>query len=212
MAPSVTELAGYPHGRVPREVREAQILALGEQLFVERGYDGMTMEELAARAGVTKPVIYSIVPSKAELFRRCFERAAEELADAVAAAALAHLGDLDGLVRAGQLAFFAFIQSHASAFVMLFDEDAGGRHAAHIDHIRARQARVVADVLVRQSAAAGGRPLDPRRVELAVHAVNGAAEALAHWWRAHPDVPAEDLAESLTALTLPGLRALIEGD
>ena len=73
-APTV-DIAGYRHGQVPRRIREAQVLALAEQLFAERGYQGVTMNELAARAGVTKPVIYALVRSKDELYRRCVSSA-----------------------------------------------------------------------------------------------------------------------------------------
>jgi AcrR family transcriptional regulator len=206
-----TELAGYVHGQVPREVRETQILALAEELFAERGYAGLTMNALADRAGVTKPVIYAIVRSKDELYHRCLRRAADELAAAVGAAASGHGADLEAALRAGNLAFFRFIESHVRAFAMLFADDAGAPHAVHIDGIRARQATLLTQMLSSQATAAG-QTVDNQRIELAVHAINGAAEALAHWGRAHPDIPAEDLAERLTELLLPGLRAVVLRD
>jgi AcrR family transcriptional regulator len=206
-----SDLAGYAHGQVPREVRETQILSLAEELFAQRGYAGLTMNELADRAGVTKPVIYSVVRSKDELYRRCLQRAGDELAAAVGAAAGRHGRDLEGAVRAGNLAFFRFIASHARAFGMLFADDAGAPHAVHVERIRARQAALLEQMLTRQAAAAA-HAVDGQRIELAVRAINGAAEALAHWWRSHPEVPAEDLAERLTELLLPGLRAVILGE
>jgi len=127
--PDLLPLSGYPHGRVPRRVREEQLLELGEELFAERGYEGMTMDELAARAGVTKPVIYAIVRSKDELYRRCFERSADELRAAVSSAGRDHLGDLEGLLAAGNLAFFRFIAPHAGALAIPFAHHAGRRHA-----------------------------------------------------------------------------------
>jgi AcrR family transcriptional regulator len=206
-----SDLAGYAHGQVPREVRESQILALAEELFAERGYAGLTMEALAERAGVTKPVVYSIVRSKDDLYRRCFQRAADELAAAVAAGAAPHPDDLGAALHAGNLAFFHFIDSHARAFAMLVSDGAGGPHANHVERIRARQATLLVQMLSRRAAAAGQR-VDQQRLELAVHAINGAAEALAHWWRAHPEVAAEQLAERLTELLAPGLRGLLALD
>ncbi len=196
--------------RLPRRVREEQILVLAEELFAERGYGGVTMSELAERAGVTKPVIYSIVRSKDELYRRCFARAAEELAAAVGAATREHIDDLGELVAGGNLAFFRFIDTHAQAFSMLFSEDAGGRHAAHLDQVRASQAQLLSGVLTGH-AMAFGRELDPVNTELAVQAVNGAAEALAQWWRHHPETSAERLAARMTELLLPGLQRLVQG-
>jgi AcrR family transcriptional regulator len=206
-----SELAGYVHGQVPREVRETQILALAEELFAERGYAGLTMNTLADRAGVTKPVIYSIVRSKDELYRRCLQRAADELAAAVGVAASGHGADLEAAVRAGNLAFFRFIASHARAFAMLFADEAGVSHSVHVEDIRARQAELLTQMLSSQATAAG-QMVDARGIELAVHCINGAAEALAHWWRAHPEVAAEELAGRLTELLLPGLRAVVLGE
>jgi hypothetical protein len=128
----------------------------------------------------------------------------------VSTAAVAHLGDLEGLVRAANLAFFRFIESHAGAFSMLFAEDAGGRHVAQLDRVRARQAELLIAVLTKHSAATGS-PIDRRRAELAVHAINGAAEALARWWGRHPETAPGELAAAMTELTLPGLLRLTDG-
>jgi AcrR family transcriptional regulator len=192
---------------VPREVRTRQLLALAEELFAERGYDRASMDELARRAGISKPVIYGLVRSKEDLHRRCFERAADDLADAVARAAAAHVGDLRAMMQAGSLAFFEFIDGHRDPWAMLFEENAGAHHLRHIARIRDRQARLVVGMLI-ERAAEGGRAIDRRELEAAAHALNGAAEALAHWWRENPEVPAKTLADWLVAVMLPGLERL----
>jgi AcrR family transcriptional regulator len=206
---AITEVESYRHGRVPRAVRERQILALAEDLFAEHGYEGASMDELARRAGVSKPVIYDLVESKEALYRLCFERAADELAESVAAAAAEHVGDLAELLRATALAFFRFIDHHRAAWAVLSALDAGGRTAAHVSGIRARQARFAVTMLTERAAKAGVT-LDLRRADAAAHALNGAYEALAHWWRENPEVPAETLADWLVELTLPGLQQLTE--
>ena len=203
------EVADFRHGRVPRAVRERQVLALAEELFAERGYRGTSMEELARRAGVSKPVIYGLVRSKEELYYRCCQRAADELADSVSTAAAAHVGDLEGMLHAAGLAYFRFIEAHRGAFMMLYAEQAGGRHARFIAGVRARQARLLVAMLTERAAEAG-TPVDRRRLEGAAHALNGAAEALGLWWRDNPDVAAETLADWLIGLTFPGLQGLTE--
>src|SRR4029079_1356389 len=83
---AVARIEDFRHGRVPRVVRERQLAELGEELFAERGYAKASMDELARRAGVTKPVIYELFGSKEGLFRACLEglalRMAEEVAEA----------------------------------------------------------------------------------------------------------------------------------
>ena len=81
-----TNIRDYPHGRVPRALRERQLVELGEELFAERGFAKASMDELARRAGVTKPVVYELFGSKEGLFTACLEglalRLATEIADA----------------------------------------------------------------------------------------------------------------------------------
>lgn len=202
------EVARFPHGRVPAAVRERQVVAIAEELFAEKGYEGTSMAEVASRAGVSKPVVYGLVRSKEELFRRCFEHASEELAVEVAQAAEAHPDDVAGLLRDSALAFFRFIRAHGRAWESLFSLDAAGRTGTHLGEIRERQAAFAAGLL-EQAAADRGVELEPVRAEAAANGLNGVYEALAHWWRDHPDVAAEMLADWLVELVLPGIEALI---
>ena len=200
-----TEIARFPHGRVPRALRERQLLDLGEELFAERGYSRASMDELARRAGVSKPVIYDLVGSKEELYRRCTARAADELYVRVAAAVSA-APDPAAKLRQGSLAFFRFVAEHRRSWEMLFVGDPGpfGVEAAGI---RRRQTELVVE-LMDDAAAALGTTLDPRHTEATALALNGAYEAITHWWYANPDVPPETLADWLVALTLPGLERI----
>jgi hypothetical protein len=56
--------------------------------------------------------------------------------------------------------------------------------------------------------AASGQTVDPRRIEVAAHALNGAYEWLAGWWMDHPDISPETLADWFGELVRPGLRDL----
>src|SRR3954451_12231915 len=84
---AVARIEDFRHGRVPRPVRERQLVELGEQLFAERGFAKASMDELARRAGVTKPVIYELFGSKEGLFRACLEALALRMAEQIAEAA-----------------------------------------------------------------------------------------------------------------------------
>ena len=193
-------VADFRHGRVPRAVREEQILALAEELFAERGYEGASMDELARRAGVTKPVVYAVVGSKEVLFQRCFERAGHDLATAMGEAAAAHAGDIAGMVRASALAFLHFIDHHQRAWAVLYGLDSGGRTEAHLQAIRARQATYVAALVEHVDPT-----IDPVRARAIGFLLNGAFEGLAHWRREDPDVSDEQAAEWLVAFAVPGL-------
>jgi AcrR family transcriptional regulator len=207
MTCALDHTAGYRHGRVPRAVRERQLLALAEELFAERGYQRASMDELARRAGVSKPVIYDVFGSKEELHRRLLQRAADELAESVVEATAGGEADPDAQLRAASLAFFRFIEGHRQAWKMLFTDESGV-HAAHVRDIRVRQTGVVIALLTAQAAEAGVT-VDPQRIEAAANALNGAFECLAAWWTDHSELSAETLSDWLGELVLPGLRALV---
>jgi AcrR family transcriptional regulator len=187
----------FAHGRVPRAVRERQIVELAEGLFTERGYQGASMDELARRAGVTKPVVYELFGSKDGLFRACLERSAERLATLVAEAVRAE-SEPEARVRAGGLAFLRFAADNRVAWELMME----GRFSDAAIEVRRRQAALVHELLLEKAPT----DADPRELELAAHAVNSANEGVAHWMWEHPDVPLERLADWTVELLLPGLR------
>src|ERR687884_1552239 len=110
---AVARIEDFRHGRVPREVRQRQLVELGEQLFAERGFARASMDELARRAGVTKPVIYELFGSKEGLFEACLEGLAMRLAEQIAEAARGtdrhgKAPDAEARLRAGGPAFLRF--------------------------------------------------------------------------------------------------------
>lgn len=209
-APAVEqEVEGYARGRVPREVRERQVLALAEVLFLERGFSGTSMEELARRAGVSKPVVYDLVGTKEHLFELCVARAGDELERAVVeAVAATATGGIRAQVRAGGLAFFRFVEGRRRLWEVLLSSGASP-FVARVDDIRQRQNRLVAALIV----AAAGDPVDPVHAAAAASCINGAFEGMATWWQDHPDRSAEELAGWVADLMGPGLEraAAIEG-
>ena len=197
MKPADASIEDFAHGRVPRAVRKRQIVELAEDLFSERGYQGASMDELARRAGVTKPVVYELFGSKDGLFRACLERSAERLATVVAEAVRAEQ-DPEKKVRAGGLAFLRFASDHRVAWELMME----GRFSDAAAGVRRRQAALVLELLSEMVPAG----VDRRELEVAAHAVNSAYEGVAHWMWEHPDVPLEQLADWTVELLLPGLR------
>jgi AcrR family transcriptional regulator len=193
-----TNIADFRHGRVPRAVRERQLLELAEELFSERGYGGASMEELARRAGVTKPVVYGLFGSKDGVFRACVDRAVEHLARTVAGAVRAQV-DPEARVRAGGLAFLRFAAENRVAWDLL---SMGGQFAQQAADVRRGQAELIHE-LMRETAPEG---VDARRLEASAWAVNAAYEGVADWMWEHPEVPVEDIADWIVDLLVPGLR------
>jgi AcrR family transcriptional regulator len=203
--PSVdADVARYRHGRVPRAVRERQVLAAAERLFAEEGFAGASMDELSRRVGVSKPVVYDVVGSKEALYRRCVDRLATELAERVAAAAASEHEPRRQL-HAGVLAFFRFVAERRRLWEALALDPAP--FAADVAAIRTRQDQLVAGLLANAAGAASGGG-SPRLAALA-QAVNGGVEAMARWWHDHENVSAEDLTDWAVRLLMPGLEDLL---
>jgi AcrR family transcriptional regulator len=208
---AVARIEDFRHGRVPRVVRERQLVELGEELFAERGFAKASMDELARRAGVTKPVIYELFGSKEGLFRACLEGLALRLEDAIADAARGadaagggpegearRAPDPEARLRAGGLAFLRFAQENRFAYELLYK----GRFSDAAVSVRRRQAALILE-LMREIAP---EDVDPRELEVAAHAVNSAYEGVAHWMWDHPESDVEELADWTVELLLPGLR------
>jgi AcrR family transcriptional regulator len=201
---AATDISQYAHGRVPRDLRRAQLAELAEELFAERGYEGVAMDELARRAGVTKPVIYEIFGSKEGLYRACVERTAADLAARVTRGATASDVPLEQL-RAGVTAWFAFAAEHRRAWEVLYA--GGGRFADAIETVRRQQAVLVTSLLG-EIARERGVEVDARQLEATAQAINGATETVAMWAKDHADLSPEVLADWSVALLGPGLLAM----
>lgn len=188
-----------PHGRVPAVLRRAQILAEAHALFVEKGYQGAAMDELAHRVGVSKPVIYNLIGNKDEVFHEVMTRVGAELAEAVITSVAAAEGRPERLY-AGILAFFRFIEPRRAAFTALLSTEAGP-HTAEAHALRAQQIELIAGLIASEDEL----DADPPLVHALGHAVNGAVEAVGLWWHEHPEYTPDQLATLLTRLLGPGL-------
>jgi AcrR family transcriptional regulator len=191
-------IGDFRHGRVPRELRERQLVELAEQLFAERGYGGTSMEELASRAGVTKPMVYELFGSKDGVFRACVDRAVGQMARSVAEAVRAE-AEPEARVRAGGLAFLRFAADNRGAWDLM---SMGGQFAQQAVDIRRGQAELIHELML-ELAPEG---VDERELEAAAWAVTAAYEGLAHWMWEHPDVAVEEAGDWIVALLMPGLR------
>jgi AcrR family transcriptional regulator len=193
--------------RLPRAERERQVLDVAHARFAEHGFAAVTMDEVAADAGVTKPLLYAYFGNKERLYLACLERAGEAMF-ATVGEAVSHADSPADALRRGLHAFFAFVDEDRDAWRVLFDETlpAGGEIAERVAEYRERLLALVAQTniarLPEQRRAAHATEIEATSVALL-----GAAEALARWWLRTGAMPAADAAELLIATAEPGLRA-----
>src|SRR5204862_5768095 len=122
------DTAGSPAGgnrrgnRMPRDERRGQLLAAGSEVFVDRGYHAAGMDEIADRAGVSKPVLYQHFTSKLELYLAVLARHVDNLVSGVRQA-LRTTTDNRQRVRAAVHAFFDFIEHDGQGYRLILEYD-----------------------------------------------------------------------------------------
>lgn len=97
--------------------RRAQLLQIGRELFNEQGYEATSLDSIAARAGVTKPVIYRHFKSKEDLFGSIVDDGVRELGQRLAPAFAQDT--LDDLLDSAALALLEFARDDPTGFETL---------------------------------------------------------------------------------------------
>src|SRR5918996_3794370 len=127
------------------ERRRPQVLDAALELFLERGYEGTSMDAIASAAGVTKPVVYACFPGKDELFRALLAREEERIiAEIQAAFANADLTDPEGTLIEGYTGFLRAVAASPDVYKLIFLGEGGGNTAVARRIQRGREAQVEA--------------------------------------------------------------------
>src|SRR4051812_41093673 len=103
-----TLVNGYRHGRVPRQVREQQLLDIAEEQFAINGYGGASIEVIARLAGVSRPIVYDHFGDKEGVYIACLRRARGELEEMILAA-VGKARNPREMMEAGTAAYFEFV-------------------------------------------------------------------------------------------------------
>src|SRR5262249_11958445 len=107
---TTTNQARHAGNRLPKPARRRQLLAAAQEVFVAQGYHAAAMDEIAERAGVSKPVLYQHFPGKLDLYLALLDESVEALT-ATVRAALESTTDNKQRVTATFTAFFDFVGS-----------------------------------------------------------------------------------------------------
>lgn len=177
---------------VPRAEREAQIVAEATEEFAARGYAAASVADIAARAGISKPLIYQYFGSKDGLFLACLHSVATPLLDRLEEA-WSHEDD-SVLSRVNTLgAIFTSLEPQRSAWRMLFDDTMppDGPIADAAWSYRARTLQVTASGSERFLRVRGLR--DPLDVSALSAVWTGLVNSLVLWWLDQPEVSAAEM-------------------
>ena len=179
--------------RLPRSERRAQLLDAALGVFVENGYHQAAMDDIAARAGVSKPVLYQHFPGKLELYLALVDQHATELEKLVRDA----LALTDNKARINTMvgAFFDFVAQEGAAFRLVFESDLANDPEVRkrLDQVDLTCAEAMADI-IRAETSMG----HDEAVLVGVGLV-GLAQTSARHWLDHVDTISKETATRLTS-------------
>jgi AcrR family transcriptional regulator len=201
-APGETQESGRPV-RLPRSARRKQLLAAAQEVFVAQGYHAAAMDDIAERAGVSKPVLYQHFPGKLELYLALLDTHADAIVESVRAA-MAATTDNKERVGGAVRAYFDFVDHDGEAFRLVFESDLRNDPA-----VRERMARVeqgCVDAITHTIISDTG--VSRARAELLACGLVGAAETAARFWLAGGrQVPKEEALALVGALNWRGIAS-----
>ncbi|MFF0719109.1 TetR/AcrR family transcriptional regulator [Micromonospora sp. NPDC003816] len=196
--------------RLPRAVREQQMLDAAVRVFSRRGYHGASMDEIAEDAGISKPMVYAYLGTKEELFVACLHREGTRMMEAIAGAAVPDLPADERLWR-GLRAFFGFVGAHRDGWSVLYRQARAEQpFARELAQMRARMVEVVAGMLD-HALRAEGRTAAETEWEVVAYALVGATESLGDWLADHPDADPEKTATRMMNAAWLGAGQLLRG-
>jgi AcrR family transcriptional regulator len=199
--------------RMPRAVREQQMLDAAVATFGRRGYMAASMDEIAELAGVSKPLVYLYLNSKEDLFTACIRREALALTEAVRSGVRTDQ-PADRQLWDGLLAFFTHTAQNPDGWAVLHLQARthGEPFAGEVAAMREEIVAFVTQLIVVAAREAHRDPdLPEREVAGLAEALVGAAESLAAWANATPGVSAKQAAATLMNFSWAGLGNMMEG-
>ncbi len=188
--------------RLPRTARRTQLLGAAREVFVAQGYHAAGMDEIAERAGVSKPVLYQHFPSKRDLYLALLGQHTDELL-AGTRRALASTTDNKQRVAATISAYFAFIDSESESFRLVFESDftSDAQVRDLLDKVAHESSQAIADVIREDT----GLPAE--EAGLLGVALAGMAQVTArHWLQTGRTVPREVADQLIAQLAWRGVR------
>ncbi|KAB1936881.1 TetR/AcrR family transcriptional regulator [Micromonospora sp. ALFpr18c] len=196
--------------RLPRAVREQQMLDAAVKVFSRRGFHAASMDEIAEDAGISKPMVYAYLGTKEELFVACLHREGTRMMQAIAGAAVPDLPADERLWR-GLRAFFGFVGAHRDGWAVLYRQARGEQpFAGELATMRTRLVEVVAGMLD-HALRAEGREITAVDLEVVAYALVGASESLADWLADHPEADPEKTATRMMNVAWLGAGQLLHG-
>jgi AcrR family transcriptional regulator len=182
-------MAAARRARLTTDARREQLVALGGEIFSERPFDEVSIDDIAAAAGISKGLLYHYFPSKRDFYVAVVREAADEMQ-----AVTETDPDLPAIERlsAGLDRYLEYVETHARGFATVLRAGIGSdpEVASIVEDVRSAMAgRILEDLSL------DGEP--PAGVRIAVRGWVGFAEAASLEWLERREIPRDQLRDLL---------------
>jgi AcrR family transcriptional regulator len=187
---------------LPASERRAQLIDVGRAVFARKGYEGTSVEEIAEKAKVSKPIVYEHFGGKEGLYAVIVDREMDYVVRRIVEAISS--GTPRERVEGASLAFLNYVKDHPDGFAVL-SQDSPTSSRGTMSSLLNELAERVGDVFVAALKEAG---YDPRAAPIYAHGLVGMVTFVGKWWIDERKPPVEEVAKHIGALAWMGLRHL----
>lgn len=178
--------------RLPTDERRAVIVEAAGRLFGELGYERARLDDIAAAAGVTKPILYRHFDGKRALYLALLERHRDDLGRF--AGAIPPEGTPRRRLRAVLEVWFAYVESHTYAWRMLFRDTGGGSEIqAFRVEVHAQARAVLVDIIRSLSEV----PIPGRELQPLAELMSMGMASVVLWWMDNPDADRDAVIDAM---------------
>ncbi|MFG2842201.1 TetR/AcrR family transcriptional regulator [Kitasatospora sp. NPDC101155] len=200
---AIQEAQERPRGaRLPRSARREQLLGAAQEVFVAQGYHAAAMDDIADRAGVSKPVLYQHFPGKLELYLALLDKHCDALVESTREA-LGTTTDNKLRVAATMEAYFNYVSSESGAFRLVFESDLTNEPAVRerVERASEASATLVSQVIQEDT------DLPESESKLLAAGVCGLAQITARYWLSQGlEIPRDEAVRLVASLAWRGLK------
>jgi AcrR family transcriptional regulator len=189
--------------RLPASERRAQLIEVGRAVFAKRGYEGTSMEEIAERAKVSKPVVYEHFGGKEGLYAVIVDREMDYVVRRIVEAI--SVGSPRERIEAASLAFLTYVKDQPDGFAVLSQDSPTTATRGRLSSLLNDLAERVGDVFAKAFKDAG---YDAKAAPIYAQALVGMVTFVGKWWTDARKPPVDEVAKHIGALAWMGLRHL----
>lgn len=194
-----------PRKKLTAAARRAQLIEVGRGAFAEKGYEAVSVEEIAERAKVSKPIVYEHFGGKEGLYAVIVDREVELVVSVISEAISS--GSPRERIEQAALAFLTYVKDHPEGFAVLTHDVPITASTGHLSSLLSDVADRVSRVFAVAFKEAG---YSARTAPLYAHALVGMVTFVGRWWTEVRKPSVDKVASHLASLAWMGLRHLPE--